>query len=123
MKSDYEIKLYLEMNDEELEELYNTGIQDGSLKLTAYDAQISLALFLLFIRQVDVFGAVYNKAGQAQGLFYLNRFEGDSARIHFCPFKTGREKLDVLGKMVLEWCFAVFEFKSIVGIVPSIRVC
>lgn len=114
------INLYWEMNDSQLAELYQVGKADGALDLVIFDASVTLDLFCLFARRQEVFGAVYDHNNKPLGFFYLNTFEGASARLHFCTFKAARENRHEIGRKVLKWCFETFEFKSLIGAVPVI---
>lgn len=120
----YDIKLYWHLSDEDLGRLYDIGKADGVLDLVAFDANISREMFALFAQRVEFFGAVYGggDGGEPMGFFYLTSFEGGTARLHFCNFRVARPFLAELGRLVLDWCFETFEFKSLIGIVPAFNV-
>lgn len=135
----FKIKLYWEMSDAGLEELYEIGRAEGVLDHVLYDVRADKNLFLIFARKAEVFGAVYApggafrprgaeerspgrpKDGRPLGFFYLDSFEGSTARLHFCLFRAGRNERLAVGRQVLDWCFETFEFKSLVGVVPALN--
>lgn len=117
----YKIKLYWELSDEALERLYEIGRQEGVLDHALYDVSADLNLFLIFARKAEVFGSVYAQNGEEAGFFYLDSFEGSTARLHFCFFKAGRERRHEIGRQVLNWCFETFEFKCLKGLIPVIN--
>ncbi len=117
----HQIKLYWEMTDEELGRIYDQARKEGALDLVAYDAAVSRDLFMLFARRAEVFGAVHGEEEIPLGFFYLNAFEGRTARMHFCFLAAGRPERREIGRTVLKWCFATFDFECLVGIVPAIN--
>lgn len=122
MKLIYKIKLYWEMNDAEVESLYEIGFREKALDHVIYDIRADRKIFLIFTGRAEVFGAVYDTAEAPMGFFYLDSFEGSTARIHFCFFKAGRGDCYEIGRQVLKWCFETFDFKCIRGIVPAFNV-
>lgn len=121
--NDYTIRLYWELSDKELGEIYATAQAERVLDIVAYDCQVDLERFLLFARRVEVFGAVMD-GDKTMGFFYLTSFEGSTARVHFCLFEAGREYREEAGRAVLDWCFKSFEYGrlvSLIGIVPAIN--
>ena len=119
---EYEIKLYWQLTDAELGNIWFRGMVCGALPLMARDIQeMTPELFSLFARRVEVFGSIYTPDGVNVGLFYLTDFEGSTAQIHFCLFEAGRKDRLAIGREVLDWCFKTFEFQAVVGIVPSIN--
>ncbi len=124
MPESCEIKLYWQLTEEELAEVYKIAEAEKLLDLVAFDAAINKQMFLLFAGQVEVFGLVLHLTdnapkGKPVGFFYLTAFEGATARLHFCAFKAGRDHRHRLGKIALDWCFATFEFQSLVGVIPA----
>lgn len=117
----FEMKLYWEMTEARLAEIYRTARREGVIDQVAFDAAVNEECFLLFARRVEVFGAGFDDRGRPLGFFYLNNFEGATARLHFCLFEAGRPRRLELGRRVLDWCFETFEFKALLGLVPTVN--
>lgn len=117
----YKIKLYWELSDAALERLYEIGRREGILDHVLYDVSADRNLFVIFARKAEVFGSVYARDGEPAGFFYLDSFEGSTARLHFCFFKSGRKRRHDIGRQVLNWCFETFEFKCLKGVIPAVN--
>lgn len=115
------IKLYWEMSESEIERLFETARREGALDQTAYDLRVDKNLFMIFAGRAEVFGTVYDREVRPFGFFYLDSFEGSTARIHFCLFEAGRPVRHELGRLVLNWCFETFDFKCLRGVIPAIN--
>lgn len=120
-EKDFRIWLYWELSDSQLSEIYHTARRENLLDQVAFDASVNEECFMLFARRVEVFGTAYDPEGRPLGFFYLTNFEGSTARIHFCLFEAGHPHRVAAGGRVLNWCFEVFEFKALIGIIPSIN--
>lgn len=120
-EKDFRICLYWELSDSQLSEIYHTARRENLLDHVAFDAPVNEECFMLFARRVEVFGTVYDPENRPVGFFYLTNFEGSTARIHFCLFEAGHRRRVAVGGRVLDWCFEVFEFKALIGVIPSIN--
>lgn len=109
-----------EMSEAELERLYEEGKADGALGLVSYDMPMTYEVFSLFARRCEVLAACYGAGSKPLGFFYLNDFEGSTARLHFCLYQAGRGDRHEIGRQALKWCFDTFKFKSLIGAVPVI---
>jgi len=118
-RPDFRVWLYWELSDAQLSDIYHTARRENVLEQVAFDAPVNEECFLLFARRVEVFGACFDPDGRPAGFFYLTNFEGSTARIHFCLFEAGHACRATIGGRVLDWCFEVFEFKALIGIIPS----
>lgn len=120
-RADFRVWLYWELSDSQLSEIYHTARREGVLDQVAFDAPVNEECFLLFARRVEVFGTSYDSEGRPVGFFYLTNFEGATARIHFCLFEAGHFHRAAVSRRVLDWCFEVFEFKALIGVIPSVN--
>lgn len=116
-----DIKLHWGLSDAQLSEIYQTAKKEGVLSLVAFDGDIDEKGFMLFAKDVAVFGSGFDDQGRPLGFFYLTSFEGATARLHFCFFQAGRAQRHLLGRQVMGWCFKTFRFESLIGIVPVIN--
>lgn len=118
-ENNFRIWLYWELSDSQLSEIYHTARREGVLDRVAFDTSVNEECFLLFARRVEVFGTTFDSENRPVGFFYLTNFEGATARIHFCLFEAGHPHRVAVGRRVLDWCFDVFEFKALIGVIPS----
>ena len=118
---DFQIKMYPEMSDGDLAELYQTAESEKLFDHVCYDWPMSEAVFSLAVRRAEVFAAVYDGEGQPLAFFYLTDFQGLSAHVHMGFFKRGRSRRHEVGRMVLNWCFETFAFQCLVGLIPVIN--
>lgn len=117
---DCNIKLFWDMDYGEIDRIYDVGEAEGALKAVMYMAPMDRYMFACFARNCVVFGAGFDQAGNVLGFFYLDGFEGATARLHFCFFEAGRKDRHALGHQVMEMCFKQFHLKALIGVVPSI---
>ncbi|MDR2946596.1 MAG: hypothetical protein LBV79_07625 [Candidatus Adiutrix sp.] len=143
-----DIKQYWDLTDGDVDAVYQHAVREKLLDRILYDAASSRALFQLFARQAECFCAVYapaaasagsagssrgfgrvpsdspaRPAGRNAGFFYLSHFEGATARLHLAL--AGGEKREAappalgFARQILDWCFATFEFKSLLTVSPA----
>lgn len=84
--------------------------------------------FLEMFKKRQNFLWVISVDGEISGVFWLNNFDGRSARIHQCLFRNawGREKSIRIGRQILKHCIHLmdaacerFLFDVITGVTPS----
>ena len=117
----YQVKLYWELSDQELEAIYTLSLREGILPGLPFEAGLSTANFCLFARRVEVFGAVYGLDLNPKALFFLTNFEGNTARFHLRLLSSEAKSTgQLLPKWVGDWCFRHFEFRSLTLLLPTI---
>ena len=120
---EYQVKLYWELNDQELEAVYGLSLHENILAGLPFEAGLSATHFCLFAKRVEVFGVVYGVDLSTKALFFLTNFEGNTARFHLRLFSgSGGDKNEpqLLPKWVGDWCFKHFEFRSLTLLIPSV---
>lgn len=116
---DYNIKLYWELEDQELGEVFKRCQENDLKQILPPDIREEARLFILFTRQVEVFGVVYETAEEKMlGFFFITNFEGCTARLYCQPFND--DVSESVGLGVLHWCFLHFEFKSLTLMVSAL---
>ena len=111
-------KQYWDLNNEDMHKLYELGQASGALESVFYDTSVSPELFELFARRAECFGAIQDEQGTFIGLFFLNHFEGGSARLNLGLFNE--QPISVIAwEAVIEWCFNTFEFRCLTFVMPA----
>ncbi len=103
--------------DSEIIELYGRIIDDG------YDYIFhgsSITDGQSFVRAMKncLLNVVYLEESPV-GVCWLNRFEEDTARIHFCSFRTAGTRTIEIGKATIRQLFEKTRFKAFIGHIPS----
>lgn len=121
MMADLIFKTADQMSGAELAALYSAGQNDKALHAVAYALPwlITADYFFNFASSVDVFCGGFDVAGEPWGFFYLDSFEGETARLHFCPYRSARADIDDCGRRAIDWCFKHYDLQCLIGIVPE----
>ncbi len=115
------LKLFKQLTSDEVEALWRQARAEGLLSVFGADVDMDLVTFWDVARLSLVFCAGYDPCGEPVGFFLLTNVEGETARLHFCLFKAGREARHELGRQALEWIFDNFSFQCLRGVVPVIN--
>lgn len=114
-----DIKQYWDLSDNDIYAVYDHAAGENFLTGAVYDASLSREMFQLFARQAECFCAVLVNGGN-YGFFYLSRFEGATARLHLAlPGGEADGLREDVGRRILDWCFSIFEFKSLLAVTPA----
>lgn len=113
-----EIKQYWDLNDDDVQAVYDHAVDEKLLDRVVYDAGLNRKMFPLFVRRAECFCAV-RSGGNPAGFFYLSHFEGATARLHLALAAKPSADRDALVCRVLDWCFETFDFKSLLIITPA----
>ena len=114
--------------DSELLSLYNQMVLDGFVNLMFItEPHMNAGRFLQIAKSSDVLFHVCMNEDTPVSVLWLNRFEGRSARMHFCIFKKWRHDADLIMQTYIQNIASIKDengvpvFNRYVGYIPSIN--
>lgn len=113
--------------DSEIMRMYDMMEQDGTAAdvFNQGDANNRSEFLALVKSQNNMFSTIYSvSSGNLLGVFWLNRFEMKTARLHFCLFKEGWPLSDAICKAVTKYVYSLEYqgdqlFTMIIGVIKS----
>lgn len=111
------------MRDSSIVGLYDLMERDGTAETVFFDGMIKNGQdFLNYIKSPGVVLLVANSKDTPVGCGWLNGFESNTARAHFCLFSEGWGGNSVnIGKKMVEKAISIFGLDMLIGMIPSIN--
>ena len=107
------------LRDSDLYGLYARMAEEGKVESVFYDGGVrGPEDFLDLFKNRENWLYVYMAAGEKPlGFFWVNCFEGESCRVHFCMFREAGRHVLKMGRMCLE--FLGKHFRLVRGVTPT----
>lgn len=110
--------------DSEIEALFALMVRDNTVETVFYDQSIKTGSdFIRFVKSPGVVLFVAQDEFKPVGCGWVNGFECQTARAHFCLFSEvwGNNSVSV-GKKLVQTAIATLRLKMLIGYIPSYNV-